>query len=87
MEFQYPPDMNTRAGTVGGLTLVLFMKLDMAMLMETVILAGIGAVVSFSVSVFIEVDDPDGEKPDPESVRKRDCPRGGWSLFCLGDRG
>ena len=54
MEFQYPPDMNTRAGTVGGLTLVLLIKLDASMLMETVIVACIGAVVSFSVSVLLK---------------------------------
>ena len=54
MEFHYPPDMNTRAGTVGGLTLVLLIKLDASMLVETVIVACIGAVVSFSVSVLLK---------------------------------
>ena len=54
MEFQFPPDMKTRAGTVGGLTLVLLIKLDATMLMETVIVACIGAVVSFSVSVLLK---------------------------------
>ena len=54
MEFQYPPDMNTRAGTVGGLTLVLLIKLDASMLMETVVVACIGAVVSFSISVLLK---------------------------------
>ena len=54
MEFQYPPDMNTRAGTVGGLLLVLLLKLDAVTLFETAVVAATGAVVSFTVSVSLK---------------------------------
>lgn len=47
-------DNNTRSGTFGGMLTVLLFRLDRGELLSTVLLAAIGAVVSFSVSVFLK---------------------------------
>ena len=40
-----------RAGTVGGTLLVVLLQLSAAQLLETVVLAAVGAVVSYGVSM------------------------------------
>ena len=47
-------DNNTRSGTFGGMLTVLLFRLDRGELISTVLLAAIGAVVSFGVSVFLK---------------------------------
>ena len=47
-------DSNTRAGTVSGMLMVLLFKTNLAELESTIVLAAIGATVSFMVSVFLK---------------------------------
>jgi hypothetical protein len=54
MDVNYQPDQATKAGTAGGLLLVLLMKLDGAALLETAVVAATGAAVSFGVSVLLK---------------------------------
>ena len=54
IEFHFPPDMNTRVGTIGGMVLVMLLKLDAVTLLETAVVAATGAVVSYSVSVLLK---------------------------------
>ena len=54
MDVNYHPDRATKAGTAGGLLLVLLMKLDAASLLETAVVAAVGAVISFGVSVLLK---------------------------------
>ena len=49
MDTNFPSD--TRTGTIGGTLLVLIYSLKPAQILETAVLAAIGAVVSFAVSV------------------------------------
>ena len=51
MEPSLPPDMHTRAGTVGGLLLVLITQINSSDMLRTAILAVIGGGVSFGVSM------------------------------------
>lgn len=53
MDSLLPPDGPTRAGTAGGTVLVL-LTLTGAAVLETVVLACIGAVVSYSVSLALK---------------------------------
>lgn len=50
MDNVLPPDGPTRAGTAGGTVLVL-LSLSWSTVLETALLATIGAVVSYSVSL------------------------------------
>jgi len=52
MDTNFPSD--TKAGTLGGTALVVIMQLNMAQILETAILAAVGAVVSFGVSVALK---------------------------------
>lgn len=45
---------STTAGTAGGLLTVMLVKLNAAELVNTVVLAGTGAIVSFFVSWFLK---------------------------------
>lgn len=54
MDINFQPDLATKAGTAGGLLLVLLIKLDATILVETAVVAATGAFVSYSVSVFLK---------------------------------
>ncbi|MBA2745387.1 MAG: hypothetical protein H0U44_04100 [Flavisolibacter sp.] len=54
MDFNYQPDLAMKAGTAGGLLLVLLIKLDSTILVETAVVAATGAFVSYCVSVFLK---------------------------------
>ena len=45
---------NTKAGTAGGLILVLLFKININELLSTAIVAALGAAVSFGVSVLLK---------------------------------
>ena len=47
-------DNTTKAGTIGGTFLSIFFNIDNEDLVKTGILAAIGAVVSFSVTLFLK---------------------------------
>jgi hypothetical protein len=47
-------DNTTKAGTIGGTFLSIFFNIDNEDLLKTGILAAIGAVVSFSVTLFLK---------------------------------
>ena len=49
-----PFDGQTRAGTAGGLALVLWVQVSGADLAKTALLAAVGAAVSFGVSVALK---------------------------------
>ncbi|CAN5861252.1 hypothetical protein BH11BAC4_BH11BAC4_22630 [soil metagenome] len=51
----YLTDTNTRTGTIGGTLCVLLFTLEPAQLLTTAILAAIGALVSFGVSVLCKL--------------------------------
>ena len=55
MDHNFQVDGNTRAGTIGGTLLILFMNLRTEEVIKTAILAAIGAVVSFSVSMLLRL--------------------------------
>jgi len=48
-------DNSTRAGTLCGTAMVLLFELNRAELVSTILLAAIGAVVSFGVSVLMKM--------------------------------
>ena len=48
-------DNSTKAGTVGGTLLTILVNINSADLVKTVILASLGAVVSFSVTLLLKV--------------------------------
>ena len=52
---EQPVNANTLAGTIGGTLLVLCLKISLEEIAHTALLALIGAVVSFSVSVVMKV--------------------------------
>ena len=54
MDVNYQPDNAMKAGTAGGMLLALLMKLDAASLLETAVVAAVGAVISFGVSVLLK---------------------------------
>lgn len=45
---------STKAGTIGGTLLILFINLDTAEVMKTMLLAATGASVSFTVSLLLK---------------------------------
>ena len=47
-------DNTTKAGTIGGTILSIFFNIDNEDLLKTGILAAIGALVSFSVTLFLK---------------------------------
>ena len=47
-------DTTTKAGTAGGTLLTIFANISSADIFKTIILAAIGAVVSFGVTVFLK---------------------------------
>ena len=49
-----PVNGNAKAGTVGGVILVLLFKININELLSTAVLAATGAVVSFGVSVLLK---------------------------------
>lgn len=48
-------DGSTKAGTIGGTLLILFINLRTEEVLETAILAAIGAVVSFTISMMLKL--------------------------------
>lgn len=48
-------DSTTKAGTAGGTLLTIFANITSEDVIKTIILAGIGAAVSFTVTVFLKV--------------------------------
>ncbi|HWJ28475.1 MAG TPA: hypothetical protein VNS32_18155 [Flavisolibacter sp.] len=54
METNYPSDFSTRAGTTGGTLLVILLQISSEELAKTGVLAAVGAVVSFSVSLLLK---------------------------------
>ena len=49
------PDVHTRAGTIGGFALVLLTQLNSSDMVRTAVLALIGGVVSFAVSMGLKL--------------------------------
>lgn len=47
-------DINTRTGTLGGIVIVLLFKIRASEVFSTIVLAAIGAIVSFAVSYCCE---------------------------------
>lgn len=45
---------NTRIGTLGGMMVVLFFKVDMSEILHTALLAAVGAIASFGISVLLK---------------------------------
>jgi hypothetical protein len=48
-------DTNTKAGTLGGTLFIFFLNLSTTEVLKTVVLAGVGAIVSFSVSLLLKI--------------------------------
>ena len=48
-------DHSTKAGTIGGTLLTIFANIKSEDLVKTAILAGIGAIVSFSVTMLLKL--------------------------------
>lgn len=48
-------DNSTKAGTVGGTLLTILVNINSADLLKTVILAALGAAVSFSVTLLLKL--------------------------------
>jgi mannitol-specific phosphotransferase system IIBC component len=46
--------LGTKAGTIGGTLLTIIMNIDAADLLRTAMLATVGAVVSFTISLFLK---------------------------------
>ena len=51
MDPNYSADTHTRAGTIGGFIFALFLQVHSADLERTAILAAVGGLVSFAVSM------------------------------------
>lgn len=47
-------DGNTKAGTIGGTLFTLFINLKTSEVLKTIVLAAIGAIVSFGVSILLK---------------------------------
>lgn len=54
MNTNFPSDVNTRSGTIGGTLLVLLLQLNAGEVLKTALLAAIGAAVSFTVSMTLK---------------------------------
>lgn len=48
-------DNTTKTGTAGGTLLTIFANISSDDLLKTAILAGVGAIVSFSVTLFLKL--------------------------------
>lgn len=48
-------DSTTKTGTAGGTLLTIFANISSDDLLKTAILAGVGAIVSFSVTLFLKL--------------------------------
>jgi uncharacterized membrane protein len=48
-------DINTKAGTLGGTLFIFFLNLSTTEVLKTVVLASVGAIVSFSVSFLLKI--------------------------------
>jgi hypothetical protein len=46
-----PADINAKAGTAGGTLLILFIQIGTGEVVKTILLAGLGAMVSYTVSM------------------------------------
>ena len=55
MDHNFQVHGSTKAGTAGGTLLILFINLSSAEIWKTVVLAAIGAVVSFGVSLLLKI--------------------------------
>jgi hypothetical protein len=53
MENNATADTSTKAGTIGGTFLILLLHITSEELLKTALLAAVGAVVSFSVSLLL----------------------------------
>ncbi len=47
-------DTNTRVGTAGGTLLTIFVNINSEDLLKTAVLAGIGATVSFMITIILK---------------------------------
>ena len=47
-------DNSTKAGTAGGTLLTIFANINSPDLLKTAVLAGLGAIVSFSVTILLK---------------------------------
>lgn len=47
-------DTSTKAGTAGGTLLTIFTNMSSTDVLKTVILAGLGAIVSFTVTILLK---------------------------------
>jgi urea transporter len=54
METNLSPDLSTRAGTIGGTLMVVLLQITSEEIIKTAVLAGIGAIVSFSISLVLK---------------------------------
>jgi hypothetical protein len=50
VESNFSPDVHTKAGTLGGMLLALFLQIHSGDVMKTIVLAAVGGLVSFGVS-------------------------------------
>lgn len=55
MDTNLQVDGSTKAGTIGGTLLILFINLRTEEVLKTAILAAIGAVVSFTISMMLKL--------------------------------
>lgn len=55
MDHNYNVDGSTKAGTIGGTLFTLFINLGGTEVLKTIVLAAIGAVVSFGVSMLLKL--------------------------------
>ena len=55
MDHNYQVAGSTKAGTIGGTLLILFINLHTEEVLKTAILAAIGAVVSFIISMVLKL--------------------------------
>lgn len=51
METPFVPDPNLKNGTLGGILFVLLLQVHWEQLLETALIAAVGALVSFTVSL------------------------------------
>jgi hypothetical protein len=55
MDPNFQVDGSTKAGTIGGTLLILFINLRTEEVLKTAILAAIGALVSFAISMILKL--------------------------------
>jgi len=54
METNQSPQLNTRAGTVGGTLLAVVLQISSTELLKKAVMAATGAAVSYAVSFFLQ---------------------------------